>query len=93
MPLTALLERILLLPKVGSRHHESRAGDEADNVGDNHQLVEHVTELPYQVVGGQSAQEDEDQRDGSVHIGSDLLRLGILAKEILHVDLAKHVPA
>ena len=70
-----------------SRDYHAGEGQQRDRVGDDHQLVEHIGQLPHEVVGGQGAQEDE--YEGDELINADRL----LAEEVDDVDLAEHVPA
>ncbi len=68
-----------------------RAGqsEQADDVGDDHDVVEHVGQLPDQVVAGDGAQEDEDQGDDlEDHDGA----LAVPGEQVLHVDLGVQVP-
>ena len=60
---------------------------QGQGVGNDHQVIEHVGQLPHQVVGHQSAQEDEHQTQHGVD------NSGFFAEEIHHVDLAEQVPA
>ena len=66
--------------------HHSGQGQERDRVGNDHELVEHIRELPDEVVGSEGSQEDEYQGDNLVD--ADCL----LAKEVDDVYLAEHVP-
>ena len=66
---------------------QSRQGKEGDGVGDDHEVIEHIAQLPHEVAGGQRAEEDEHQRDDGVD------DRGPLTEEISHVDLAEEVPA
>ena len=74
-------------------NNQTAARYKTDNVGDNHQLIEHIAQFPNQIVGGQSAEEYEYQRDYGVNSCGDLLTLSILTEEVSHVDLAEHIPA
>ena len=82
-----LLQLELLAARAGAHRHAAGKGDERDGVGDDHELVEHVGELPNQVVGQKRAQEDEHQGDDRER------RHGLLAEQILDVDLGEQVPA
>ena len=62
-------------------------GEESDGVGDDHQLVEQIGELPDKIVGGQSSEENEDQGDDLVDDH------GSVAKQVDRVDAAEHIPA
>jgi len=76
---------------LGDANHDLAQSEEGDGVGDDHQVVESIGQLPNQIVGNQSAQEDEDQSDHGVNHGGSL---GILlAEEEVGVDLAEQVPA
>lgn len=63
------------------------SANSAMTLGDDHQVIEHIGQLPNQIVGGQGAQEDEHQRNNHVNLGS------LALEHILNVDLAKQVPA
>ena len=84
---------VLLLVEVRQGNNQTAARYKTDNVGDNHQLIEHIAQFPNQIVGGQSADEYEYQRDYGVNGCGDLLTLSILTEEVSHVDLAEHIPA
>ena len=62
-------------------------GEKGDGVWDDHQLVEQIGELPDQIVGGKSSEEDEDQGDDLVDDH------GSVAKQVDCVNAAEHVPA
>ena len=66
--------------------HQAGQAEEADGVGNDHQVIEHIRQLPHQVVGGQGTQEDEYQ--GNQRINHD----GFPSEEVSHVDLAEEVP-
>ena len=72
---------------VGGLHHHGGEGEQGDGVGDDHEVVEHVSQLPHQVVAHDGAQEDKHQGDGGIDLG------GMLAEQVDDVDLAKQVPA
>ena len=57
------------------------------DVRHDHELVEHIRQLPDEVVGKQRAEEDERDRDDGVD------EIGLLAEEVAAVDAAEHVPA
>ena len=57
------------------------------DVRHDHELVEHIRQLPDEVVGEQRAEEDERDRDDGVD------EIGLLAEEVAAVDAAEHVPA
>ena len=48
--------------RVGMLDDVARQGEQGDGVGDDHELVEHVAQLPDEVVGHRGAEEDENQR-------------------------------
>ncbi len=76
---------------LGACNNDAAECEECESVGENHQVVECVGKLPYEVVGDQRAQEDEYKGDNGVDNGAVL---GIfLAEEVLNVDLAEEVPA
>lgn len=81
------LYRSLLPRHVGGGDHHAGEGEEGQGVGDDHQVVEHVGQLPHQIVGHQGAQEDEHQPQNGVNLG------GLFAEEIYYVDFAEQVPA
>ena len=61
--------------------------DDGDEVGDGHEAVEGVGQLPDEVGGEDAAAEDaaaDDQAEGQD---------AVFAKEVAHVHLAEHVPA
>ena len=70
-----------------ARDDHAGESEERDGVGNDHQLVEHVGELPDKVVGGERTEEDENQRDDFIDADS------LLPEEVDDVDLAEHVPA
>ena len=72
---------------MGGLDHHAGQGKQGDGVGDDHQVVEHIGQLPHQIVGHQSAQEDEHQGDDGVD------HHGLLAEQVDGVDLAEQVPA
>ena len=65
----------------------ARQGEQGDGVGNDHELVEHVAQLPDEVVGHRGAKEDEDQRETGVSA------VAPFAEKVGHVDLAEEVPA
>ena len=67
--------------------HEVRQGEEGDNDRDNHEVVEHIAQLPDEVVGHHRAEEDEDEREDGVD------EAALLAEEVSNVDLTEEVPA
>ena len=73
--------------RVGMLDDVARQGEQRNGIGDDHELVEHVAQLPDKVIGHRGAEEDEDEREQRVNIGA------LLAEEVDHVDLAKQVPA
>ena len=72
---------------VGVPDDVAREGEESDNVGDDHELVEQVAQLPDKVVGHGGAEVDEDERKAGVDAAA------LFAEEVDHVDLAEEVPA
>jgi len=76
-----------LLAALGGCDDQRGQSDKSNGVGQNHQLVEHVGQLPDQIVGQAGTEEYEHQSDERVH-GN-----GLLAEEIFHVDLTEVVPA
>ena len=72
-------------------HHHLRQRKQGDDVGDDHEVVEHIRQLPHQIIAHHGTQQDEHQRDHGIDHGADL---GILpAEEPDGVDLAEQVPA
>ena len=69
--------------RVGMLDDVARQGEQGDGVGDDHELVEHVAQLPDEVVGHRGAEEDENQREQRVDVGA------LFAEEVDHVDLAE----
>ena len=67
--------------------HKVRQGEEGDGVGDDHEVVEHIAQLPDEVVGHHRAKEDEDEREDGVDDDA------LLAEEVGDVDLAEEIPA
>ena len=84
----SLLDLLALVGRLvdGGQDHTGE-GEQSDGVGQDHQVVEHVGELPNQVVGHHSAQIQEHQSDDGITLG------GLFAKEIDDVDLAEQIPA
>ena len=76
-----LVRRVRVLDDV------AREGEEGDDVGDDHELVEHIAQLPDELVGHRGAEENEDKGEHGVDAGA------LLAEEVGHVDLAEEVPA
>ena len=73
------------------RHHQFGEGKEGNDVGNDHQVIEHIRQLPHQVVAHHGAQQDKHQRNGGIHRGAGL---GIfLSEEPDGVDFAEEVPA
>ena len=68
---------------------DNKAGEseQRNGVGDDHEVVEHVAQLPDEVVGHHRAEEDEHEREDGVDHGA------LLAEEVGDVDLAEEVPA
>ena len=68
---------------------DNKAGEseQRNGVGDDHEVVEHVAQLPDEVVGHHRAEEDEHEREDGVDHGA------LLAEEVGNVDLAEEVPA
>ena len=61
--------------------------DQRDHVRDHHDVVEHIRQLPYQIVGEQRSEEDKRDRDHGVD------QVGFLAKKVIHVDASEQIPA
>ena len=76
-----------LVGAVGVPDDVAREGEEGDDVGDDHELVEQVAQLPDKVVGHGGAEVDEDERKAGVDAAA------LFAEEVDHVDLAEEVPA
>ena len=72
---------------LGRVRHNLRQRNDGDNVGNDHEIVEHIGQLPNQIVGEAGAQ--EDKRDGNDGIDDH----GFLSKEIGEVDLSEQIPA
>lgn len=72
---------------IGVLDHKVRQGEEGDDVGDDHEVVEHIAQLPDEVVGHHRAKEDEDEREDGVDDDA------LLAEEVGDVDLAEEIPA
>ena len=87
-----LLGGVLLLDALlGALHHDAGEGKQGDGVGQNHEIVEEVGQLPNQVVADHGTHQHEDQRNDGVDDGA---ALGILlAEEVVGIDLTKQVPA
>ena len=86
-----LLGDLLCDAFLGALHHDAGQGKQGDGVGQNHQVVEEVGQLPNQVVADHGANQHEDQGDDGVNHGA---YLGVLlAEEIVGIDLTEQVPA
>ena len=87
-----LLSGVLLLDALlGALHHDTGEGKQGDGVGQNHEIVEEVGQLPNQIVADHGTYQHEDQRDDGVDDGA---ALGILlAEQVVGIDLTKQVPA
>ena len=66
-------------------------GEQGDDVGNDHEVVEHIRQLPHQIVAHHGAHQDEHQSDEGVDHGAGLGVL--LAEKPDGVDLAEQVPA
>lgn len=66
-------------------------GEQGDDVGNDHEVVEHIRQLPHQIVAHHGAHQDEHQGDEGVDHGAGLGVL--LAEKPDGVDLAEQVPA
>ena len=51
---------------MGMPDNMARQSEQGDGVGNDHELVEHVAQLPDEVVGHRGAKEDEDKRETGV---------------------------
>ena len=77
----------VLVFELGSRNNDAGESQQRDDVGDHHDVVEHIRQLPYQIVGEERAEEDERDSDNGVD------QRCLLAEEVLYVLLAEEVPA
>ena len=68
-------------------YYEGCTANETDDVGKNHELVEHIGQSPYQIRRGGGSQEDKDQRDDRINGHA------LLAKQVLRIYLTEHIPA
>ena len=67
--------------------HQGGERQECHDVGEDHQLVEHILEFPGQVVLDNGAQEDETR-------GQDVVDgEGFFAEEVVEVDFSEEIPA
>ena len=71
----------------GAGCYQSAEGEQCDDVRDDHELVEHVRQLPYEVIGKQRAEEDERDSDDRVRQNC------LFAEQILNVYATEEVPA
>ena len=69
---------------------DCREGKEGDDVGDDHDVIEHIGKLPDEIVGEKRAQENESSCQNRVDRDGNLL---LFTEEILYVLLAEEVPA
>lgn len=53
---------VRVLPPGHPDYHAGQ-GKQGNGVGDDHQVVEHIGQLPHQVVGHRGAQENKDEGD------------------------------
>ena len=74
-----LVRRVRVLDDV------AREGEEGDDVGDDHELVEHIAHLPDELIGHRGAEENENKGEHGVDA------VALLAEEVGHVDLAEEV--
>ena len=78
--------KIVLLAELGGGNNHCGKCEERDYVGDNHQVVEHIRQLPNEVVLEDCAEEYEYNCDAAVN------REGLLTKEVKEVYLTEVVP-
>ena len=71
--------------------HHFGQGEQGDDVGNDHEVVEHIRQLPHQIVAHHGAHQDEHQGDEGVDHGAGLGVL--LAEKPDGVDLAEEIPA
>ena len=76
-----------LLSFLGQSNNQSGAAEQTDDVGQNHQVVSEVSQLPNQVSAEDSAQEDEAQGQDGVDLDAGS------TEQVSHVGLTEHVPA
>ena len=60
---------------------------DGEEVGDDHELIEHIRKLPCKVIGDAGAEEDEHYGDDGIH------RDRLFAEQVFHIDAAEEVPA
>ena len=62
--------KLVLFAELGCANNHSGKSEEGDCVGDNHQVIEHIRQLPNEVVLEDSAEEYEYKCDCAVsHVG------------------------
>ena len=71
----------------GDLDHQAAEGQQADQVGQYHQAVEHIGQTPDQIHFQGGTYHDKDHHDHGVQFG------GPLAEQGLHIDLAEEIPA
>ena len=67
--------------------HQRAQSKQGKRIRYNHQVIEHIRQLPDQIIGQAGPQENEDD----CHKGKDLCRP--CTKKISHVNLGKQIPA
>ena len=83
-----LLAQFVLVAALACGHgHDAGQRDECDHVRQHHELVEHIRQLPDQIIGQAGTEEDEDNSDDGVG------KVCLLAEEIIDIDAAEEVPA
>ncbi len=76
---------LFLLELHGCDDHAGE-GQECDDIGNDHDIVEHIGQLPNQIIGEQGAEEDEHHCQHRVDHGC------LFAEQVFHVLLAEEVP-
>ena len=84
---------LLLLCALGCLDNDAGKCGECDDVGDNHEVVEDVGQLPDEVIFRDGAEEDECNGKNRVDDNCDLLGLFGLAEQEEDVLLTEEVPA
>ena len=67
--------------------HQRAQSKQGKRIRYNHQVIEHIRQLPDQIIGQAGTQENEN----NCHKGKDLCRPR--AKQIGHINLGKQIPA
>ena len=68
-------------------YNQTCQSDKGGYIRNNHELIEHVGKLPYQVVWKAWAEENKGYSDNLVNSYS------LLSEEVININLAKYIPA